>query len=141
MHWIVFALVTAVALAAADFLVKQAAGKLSNSVALLLYGACSFFVGLVWVSWEYSRKGTLFIQPSGLFPAVGVGLAFMTVTVGLYLTFGAGAPISVASPVIRLGGLLLVSVAGVVLLREPFTWRYLLGLCLAVTGLALILTR
>lgn len=141
MRWLLFAFLTAVALATADFFVKLAAGKLSNSVGLFLYGSCTFVAGLIWVLWERAHGGTLFFQPAGLAAGVGVGLAFTAVTVGLYVTFGAGAPVSVASPVIRLSGLLLVSVAGLVILREPFTLRYLLGVVLAVSGVALILTR
>ncbi len=38
MSWIVYAVATAFALAAADFLVKLAAGRLSSSLAMLLYG-------------------------------------------------------------------------------------------------------
>ena len=52
MDWILYALGTALALAAADFCVKLAAGKLSNSVALLLYGSCTFLTGLGWVLWQ-----------------------------------------------------------------------------------------
>lgn len=136
-----FAFLTAVALATADFFVKLAAGRLSNSVALLLYGSCPFVAGLGWVLWERTHGSTLFFQPAGLLAGVGVGLAFTAVTIGLYMTFGAGAPVSVGSPVIRLSGLLLVSMAGLVILREPFTWRYFLGVVLAVSGVALILTR
>ena len=37
------------ALAAADFFIKLAAGKLSNSLGLLIYGSCTFIAGLSWV--------------------------------------------------------------------------------------------
>ncbi len=95
MIWIPYALITAFALAAADFFVKLAAGKLSNSI----------------------------------------------VTFGLYATFGAGAPISVASPIIRLGGLLLAGLAGVILLREPLTLRYTIGVALVLGGMYLVIIR
>jgi len=78
---------------------------------------------------------------SGVPSAIGVGIAFSLVTVGLYATFGAGAPISLASPAIRLGGLLLASLIGLIVLREPFTWRYALGVLLACVGVYLIVTR
>lgn len=41
MNWITFALFSAGALAAADICVKLAAGKLSNSLGLLIYGSCT----------------------------------------------------------------------------------------------------
>jgi drug/metabolite transporter (DMT)-like permease len=141
MSWILYALGTALALAAADFFVKLAAGKLSNSVALLLYGSCTFLTGLGWVLWQRARGVPQHAQTSGIVAALGVGVAFSLVTLGLYATFGVGAPISVASPFIRLGGLLLASLAGLTLLREPFSWRYAAGLLLACSGVYLIVTR
>ena len=141
MNWIPYAAVTALALAAADVCVKLASGKLSNSLGLLLYGACTFATGLGWVLLERAQGMPLFARPAGVVAALGVGVAVSIVTVGLYLTFGAGAPISLASPVIRLGGLLLAGIVGIALLREPLTARYVIGLALAVAGMVLILTR
>lgn len=141
MDWLVYASATAVALATADVLIKLTAGKLSNSVALLLYGCCTFLAGVSWVLWERSQGGTLYAQPSGIVTGLGVGIAFSCVTVGLYATFGAGVPVSIGSPVIRLTGLLLASLAGILFLQEPVTWRYALGMLLVWGGIYLILTR
>src|SRR3990172_3040320 len=112
MIWIPYALITAFALAAADFFVKLAAGKLSNSLGLLIYGSCTFLAGLGWVVWQKFNGATQFAQANGVWAALGVGVSFSIVTIGLYATFGAGAPISLASPVIRLGGLLLAGEIG-----------------------------
>jgi drug/metabolite transporter (DMT)-like permease len=60
---------------------------------------------------------------------------------GLYVTFGAGAPISLASPLIRLTGVLIASLVGIAWLREPLTARYLLGFALVCVGVYLIITR
>ena len=136
-----YAVATAFALAVADIFVKLAAGKLSNSLAVLLYGSCTFLTGLVWVLWQWAHGVPQHAQTSGVLAALGVGFAFSGVTLGLYLTFGAGAPISVGSPVIRLGGILLASMAGLVLLREPLTLRYVIGMLLVCSGMYLILTK
>ncbi len=141
MSWTSYALGTAVALAAADFFVKLAAGKLSNSVALLLYGSCTFLFGLGWVLWQRIHGVPQYVQPSGVLAALGVGVAFSLVTLGLYASFGAGAPISVVSPTIRFGGIVLASLAGLILLREPFSWRYVIGFLLAGSGVYFIVTR
>ncbi len=141
MIWIPYALITALALAAADFFVKLAAGKLSNSLALLIYGSCAFLTGLGWVVWQKFNGATQFAQANGVWAALGVGVSFSIVTIGLYATFAAGAPISVASPVIRLGGLLLAGLAGVILLREPLTLRYTIGVALVLGGMYLVITR
>ena len=141
MTWIPYALGTAVALAAADFSIKIASGKLSNSLGLLFYGSCTFLAGMIWVLLDKTRGADLYAQPAGILAAAGVGVAFSAVTIGLYITFGAGAPISLASPIVRLGGLLIASIAGILLLHEPLTIRYIIGMALAFSGVALIITR
>jgi transporter family protein len=141
MSWLPYAIATALALAMADFLVKIAAGKLSNSVAMLLYGICTFVIGLSWVLWQRAHGTPQYAQPAGILAALGVGIVFSLVTLGLYATFGAGAPISLASPAIRLGGLVLVSLVGLTFFREPLTWRYVIGMLLACGGIYLIISR
>lgn len=141
MNWLLYGLGTAVALAAADFFIKIASGKLSNSLALLLYGSCTFLAGFGWVVWQRLHGVPQQAQLAGILPAIGVGISFSLVTLGLYTTFDMGAPISVASPVIRLGGLLLASLAGLTLLREPLSVRYVVGVLLVGVGIYLIVTR
>ena len=141
MGWIKYALVTACALAAADLCVKIAAGRLSNSLAVLIYGSCTFSTGLAWVLWQWARGVPQHAQVSGVLASMGVGFAFSGVTLGLYVTFSAGAPISLGSPVIRFGGILLTSIAGLILFREPLTLRYVIGMLLVCSGMYLILTR
>ena len=72
---------------------------------------------------------------------LGVGVAFSAVTVGLYGAFRGGAPLSVTSPLVRLAGLIVASLCGVLIWNEPLTPRYVLGLCLAVVGVYFIVTR
>ena len=123
------------------FCVKIASGKVSSSLGLLLYGSCTFLTGLCWVMLDKFRGEEIHAQAQGIVAATGVGVAFSAVTIGLYATFGAGAPISLASPLVRLGGLILASMAGLVLLNEPLTWRYISGIVLALIGILLIITR
>lgn len=141
MNWVIYASGTAVGLAAADIFIKLAAGKVSNSLALLLYGSCTFLSGVGWALWQHLRGEPFQAQTSGVLAAIAVGVSFSLVTVGLYGTFRAGAPISLASPFIRLGGLLLASIAGFVLFKEPVTWRYATGIVLACIGVYLIITK
>ena len=141
MGWIPYAIGSAVALAAADFFIKMASGKLSNSLGLLIYGSCTFVAGLSWFLLDKARGLSVQAQTAGILFATGVGVSFSLVTVGLYLTFGAGAPISLASPLIRVGGLIVASLAGLIILNEPLTLRYTAGMVLAVCGVYLIVTR
>ena len=72
--------------------------------------------------------------------SLAVGVAFSSVTLLLYLTF-VRVDVSVGSPTIRVTGILLASMLGILLLHEPFTWRYLIGLILTVAGVALVVFR
>jgi drug/metabolite transporter (DMT)-like permease len=141
MSWILYATIAAAALAAADVLVKVAAGKLPNSLATLLYGAVAFGVGLSWYVADRLRGNVEHASTAGIVSALGVGAAFSAVAVALYGAFRAGAPLSVTSPLVRLSGVIVASLFGVLLWNEPLTPRYVAGLGLAVAGVYLIVTR
>lgn len=141
MSWMVYVVGAAVALAAADVLVKAAAGKVPNSLGMLLYGSMPFAAGVVW--WLIDRRNVeaTAITTKGVVFGLGVGVMFATVTFCMYAAFRAGAPISIASPVIRLGGLVVASVAGLVLWKEPMTMRYVIGMAMVCLGIYFMLTR
>jgi drug/metabolite transporter (DMT)-like permease len=140
MRWIPYALVCSIFLASADFFVKLASNKISSSMGMLIYGATTFTVGLTWVGYLKVTKQPLLITQQGLLYSLAVGIAFSVVTLLLYLTF-ARISVSIGSPTIRVMGILLASIFGILLLHEPFTWRYLFGLILTVAGVALIVFR
>jgi len=140
MRWIPYALLCSIFLASADFFVKLASNKISSSMGMLVYGATTFTVGLTWVGYLKVTKQALLITQQGLLYSLAVGIAFSVVTLLLYLTF-ARISVSIGSPTIRVMGILIASLFGILLLHEPFTWRYLLGLILTVAGVALIVFR
>lgn len=141
MSWIYYALAAALALAAADLFVKSAAGKLPDSLGMLLYGIIPFLTGATWVFFDRNRPAFSTPNSSAIVLALCVGVMFTLVTFCMYAAFRTGAPISLASPLIRLGGLIIASIAGVVLWHEPITTRYILGVILACAGLVLMITR
>ncbi|HEX7085289.1 MAG TPA: hypothetical protein VF198_02920 [Vicinamibacterales bacterium] len=141
MSWMAYSVVAAVALAAADVFVKLSAGKVPNSLGVLLYGAVAFSVGLIWFLMDRASGVPLRPSPGGLASAIGVGVSFSLVLVALYAAFSAGAPLSVTSPIVRLGGLLVAGVCGLVIWNEPLTLRYVAGLILSTVGVYLIATR
>ncbi len=141
MSWIAYAGFTALALASADLCVKLASGRLSNSLGVLIYGGCTFLVGLGLTGWQWWRGGPMYAQAAGVLAAIGVGVSFASVTLGLYVTFGAGVPVSVGAPVIRIGGIIMASLAGIALFHEPVTARYLAGMLLVCSGLYLLIWR
>jgi drug/metabolite transporter (DMT)-like permease len=141
MGWIIYGSGAALALAAADVFIKLAAGRVSSSLGVLIYGGCTFSMGLGWVLWQRIHGIAQQGQIQGILAAIGVGVSFCLVTVLLYATFEARAPMSLASPFIRLAGLLVASTVGLLLWHEPLTVRYVIGIALACSGVYLIMTR
>jgi len=139
-RWILYALVCSVFLATADFFVKLASSKISASMGMFIYGATTFIFGLAWVGYLKFTGQPLLVTRAGLLYSLGVGLAFSCVTLLLYLTF-AHVSVSVGSPTIRLTGIVIVSILGILILREPVTWRYALGVILTIAGIGLIVLR
>jgi drug/metabolite transporter (DMT)-like permease len=140
MRWLPYALLCSIFLASADFFVKLASNRISSSMGMLVYGATTFTVGLTWVGYMKITKQPLLITQQGVLYALAVGIAFSAVTLLLYVTF-ARVNVSVGSPTIRMTGILLTSLLGILLLHEPFTWRYLIGLLLTVAGVAFVVFR
>ena len=138
--WIPYLLATGLALGLADFCVKLAAKRVSNGTGFLLFGICTFAFSSSWFLWQRFHRVEQLVTPTGIVLGTAAGIGFSLVTLGLYASFGAGAPISVASPGIRVCGLLIASFLGLMILREPMSWRYALGLLLAVSGIFLIVT-
>ena len=139
MNWIYYGLAAALALAAADILVKVTSGKIPDSLGMLLYGTVPFLVGVTWFS--VSQHGWPRARPLAILSGLGVGMMYTTVTFCMYAAFRHGAPISIASPGIGLGGLVVASVAGFVVWKEPMTLRYITGCALICAGMYLLLTR
>jgi uncharacterized membrane protein len=140
MRWFPYALLCSIFLASADFFVRLASNRIASSMGMLVYGATTFTVGLTWVGYMKITKQPLLITQQGVLYALAVGIAFSAVTLLLYVTF-ARVNVSVGSPTIRVTGILLTSLLGILLLHEPFTWRYLIGLLLTVAGVALVVFR
>jgi uncharacterized membrane protein len=140
MRWLPYALLCSIFLASADFFLKLASNKISASMGMFVYGATTFIIGLVWVGYLKLTKQPFLITQAGLLYSIAVGVAFGTVTILLYLTF-ARVSVSLGSPTIRVMSILIASMLGILLLHEPFTWRYLFGLILTVSGVALIVFR
>jgi uncharacterized membrane protein len=140
MRWLPYALICSIFLASADFFIKLASNKISSSMGMFIYGATTFTVGLIWVGYLKITGQSLLITRTGLVYSIAVGLAFSFVTILLYITF-AHISVSLGSPTIRVMGIVIASVLGILLLREPFTWRYALGVILTIAGVTLIVVR
>ncbi|HET6596631.1 MAG TPA: EamA family transporter [Anaerolineales bacterium] len=139
-RWLLYALACSLFLATADFFVKLASSKISASMGMFMYGATTFAVGLAWVGYLKITGQTQLITQTGFLYSIAVGLAFSGVTIFLYITL-AHISVSIGSPTIRILGIVIASLFGILFLHEPFTWRYALGVILTIAGVALLVLR
>jgi uncharacterized membrane protein len=128
-------------LALADFFLKLSAGRISSSMNTLIYALTAVLPAAIWVLWERLSHTTQLVTREGILTSIGVGLCFSLVVVFLSLTFANGANLSVASPIIRLLGIVLASSLGILVLGEAFSLRYALGVLLTFAGVYFIITR
>lgn len=136
-----YALACALSLASADFFLKLSAGRIGRSAGTLVYAATATLVAAGWVVSTILRGMPLGLTARGVITSALVGVSFMMVVAFLSGLFAAGANLSVAVPVVRLTGIVIAAVLGIVVLREPLTWRLGLGALLTLAGVYFIVTR
>jgi drug/metabolite transporter (DMT)-like permease len=127
-------------LAFADFSIKETSGRISPSLGTLIYALVATIPPLLWLAWARAQ-GPIVITPPGVYWAIATGLSFGVFTGLMFLLFSQGVDLSVGSPVIRMGGIVVAATLGVIILREGLNWQYLIGFILATAGIALVVTR
>ena len=139
--WLIFPAGAALSVAAADFFLKLASSRISSNLVAFIYSLMTLVVPTVLLlvarargeEFSYTREGVIF--------AMLMGIAFSAVVVFLNLTFASGVNLSVGTPVIRLAGIMIASLLGILVFGEPISWRYVFGFGLAIAGLYFIITR
>lgn len=137
-RWLPLAVAVAGAFAAYNLLMKAASSRIDQvpgAVVLQLVAAAAGAVALaaLWASGQPIRATW-----SGAGYAAAAGLAVGLAEIGTFLVFARGAPVSLASPVIMGGSVLLGAGLGVAVLREALTPAQGLGVALIAAGIALV---
>jgi uncharacterized membrane protein len=128
------------ALGFADFALKRASGRISPSLGTLIYAVSAMFPPLVWTVWTRAHY-PLLVTRDGVMWSVLTGFAFGAFAGLLFFLFSQGVNLSIGTPVIRLGGIAFAALLGIIVLREPFDVRSLIGFVFAAIGITLIATR
>ncbi len=127
-------------IALADFSIKQSAGKISPSLGTLIYAMVTVIPPLVWVLWTRAHE-PLMLTRDGVIWSIVTGLSFGVFTGLIFLLFSQGINLSIGSPVIRMGGIVLAATLGILFFREHLNWQYVIGFALAAIGILLVATR
>ncbi len=127
-------------IALADLSTKQSAGKISPSLGTLIYAVTTIAIPLVWTVWTRANGG-LQITRDGVLWSIAVGICFSIFTGLMFLLFSQGVNLSIGSPIVRMGGIVLAATLGIVVFRERLNLQYVIGFVLAAVGIFLVAIR
>ncbi len=141
MNWIYFALGSIISFALADTLSKLVSSKMNIFVSTFIINLVSGLALLVFIIPMLLKDKSVFnMSKEGLFLSLGAGIAVASATLFFMKLFSTGTNLSIASPSVRIGTLLLVSLIGVIFLKEGISLKYIAGIILSLVGLYLLTT-
>ena len=135
MNWILYALGAIAAVTVSDLFRKLGSSLQDPFFSNLVFqGASVIMAILLWLvfsrRFEYNNKGVLYAFIGGLLISVFTAFLFKALEIG--------PGVSTVMPVVRVGGVLLVAILGVLLFGEKLTWSIGIGIFLAASGVYLI---
>ena len=136
MSWLIYVLGAISALAISDLLRKLGSNLNDPFLNNLIFQIGSVSMAIVlWIF--FSRKFES--NTRGIMYAITGGILVSVFTVFFFKSLAVGPGVSTVVPIVRIGALLLVVLAGLLLFSEKFTWSLGCGLVLAVGGVYLVL--
>lgn len=135
MNWILYALGAISAVAVSDLFRKLGSNLKDPFLSNLIFQIGSITTAVI-LYMLFSRKFEN--NGSGLIFALIGGVLISIFTTFSFKALELGPGVSTVIPVIRVGGVLLVAILGVLLFRDRLTWSLILGIFLAVSGVYLI---
>lgn len=141
MTWLTFALVTIVFYSLMDFFIKLSSDKIHAGLGGFIINFVSTIVLLVFISYsKFQGEKVLETKPGGVLYSTLAGVAIGFATIFFLKMFATGTNLSLGVPLVRLGIVILASLLGIILLKEGFNLKYLIGLLLSLAGLYILIT-
>lgn len=142
MAWLNFAFLTIFFYSLFDFFLKVSSDKINTWLNAFIVNLVATIVLLVFVIIVKFQGEKLFdIKPGGILFSVLAGLAIGGASIFFVKMFATGTNLSVGVPLVRIGMVILGSILGIVLLKEGFNLKYVLGVLLSLAGLFLVITK
>jgi uncharacterized membrane protein len=139
--WLIYVLLTIFSYAGLDFFIKRMAGKIDDLIGIIILSAVSVLPSLViLLLFKFSDK-RYFISSNGVFWAILAGIALGIGTLSFLKLFDTGINLSLASPMVRIGILIVTTSLGLFVLRETVEIKEWIGLALASLGLLLLVWK
>ena len=139
--WLVYAILTILSYAGLDFFIKRMSGKIDDFLGIAIQSAVAILPALIiLLIFKFPNK-KVFITPNGLLYAALGGIALGIGTLAFLKLFDSGINLSLASPMVRIGILIVTTSLGLYVLRETVQVKEWIGLALAFTGLLFLIWK
>lgn len=139
--WLAYAGMTIFFYAGLDFFVKRASGKIDDFAGTILINFFSILPALLIYFWLKASNQEILFTKDGAVASILAGLSIGVGTITLLKMFSLGTNISLGSPVVRIGTVVLTTLIGVFLLKESLGIRQIVGLILSIIGLGLVVFK
>jgi uncharacterized membrane protein len=137
--WLIGSILLAIIFGFFNLFNKIAAGKISDSLgALLVESTAVFCILLLFLYLSLTGKKSADTTNQGVIFSILAGVCVGIGSVLYFFIFRSKGELSIAGPVVWGGSLLVMAVAGILLLKEPFSIQKLLGIALSLIGLFLL---
>lgn len=142
MNWLGFAVLTIIFYALFDFFMKLSAERIHAGIGGSIINLVSTIVLLVFIAFLKLRGEIIpAAKPGGILYSLLAGISIGFATIFFLKMFATGVNLSIGVPFVRVGIVLLASILGILLLKEGFTLRYIIGFILALVGLYLLIAK
>lgn len=138
MPWVFYSGIVILGATGIHVLSRFAKGTLDPVWALVVSMGAAFAVSLCFIplAGVSASKDLSLSKPFLIYSAVGFCVAIAHL--GIYLMFKAGAPLSLATPLVRFAPAAVVILVGLLFFQEALKWYQILGLALAFVSFYLI---
>lgn len=135
MNWILYALGAISAVAVSDLFRKLGSNLKDPFLSNLIFQIGSITTAVILYllfsrKFENNSHGVIFALIGGILISIFTTFSFKALELG--------PSVSTVIPVIRVGGVLLVAILGVLIFKDRITWSLVLGILLAISGVYLI---
>ncbi|HEV2339230.1 MAG TPA: hypothetical protein VGT05_00500 [Patescibacteria group bacterium] len=142
MAWLNYAFLTIFFYSLFDVFLKLSSDKMNTWLNAFFLNLVATFVLFVFVVIAYFNGEKIFaVKPGGWFFSLLAGLAISGAGIFFLKMFATGTNLSVGVPLVRVGMVVLGSLLGIFLLKEGYSFKYILGVLFSLVGLFLVIAK
>jgi len=137
--WLIGSILLAIIFGFFNVFNKIASGRIFDPLgALLVESTAVLCILLLFVYFSLTGKKSVETTSQGVIFSILAGICVGIGSVLYFFIFRSKGELSIAGPIVWGGSLLIMAIAGLVLLKEPFGFQKLLGIALSLIGLFLL---